>query len=335
MNLLSQSLKMARGLSTFYRTGMVPDEDFHIWRSLHCRTNGLATDLVNGFITFGAKKPRIGTVSGLAGNLSREQRRSIVADLNRDGVYVFAEPVDLDLVERLRAFAFSHPSEGYPPPATGPTESLFDPEHPISPTCFLKKVDLLEDLAVQEAIADQTLLALAADYLGVEPYLTTVNMWHSSWKWNEPSGPGAQLFHFDLSQFKWLKFFVYLSDVTPDAGPHCFVKGTHHRDAAGLALRRRGPVRIADEDILSVYGKERILEICGPRGTLIALDTRAFHKGIKPRKADRLILELEYSNSTYTLNYKEYRVANPIPQLAARADSYPKTFTRYKVGQLR
>jgi hypothetical protein len=179
MNILSQSLKVATGFSTFYRTGIVPDEDFHAWRSLHCRTNGFATDVVNRFIALRTRKPRVDTVSGLAGVLSPERRRLIVDILNRDGVYVFAERIN-----------------------------------------------------------------------------------------------------------------------------PCFVRGTHRRDAEGVELRARGPVRIPDEDIVSTYGKERVLEICRQRGTLIALDTRAFHKGVKPMHTDRLIFELNYANSTYTLGYK-------------------------------
>ena len=37
----------------------------------------------------------------------------------------------------------------------------------------------------------------------------------------------AQMFHFDLDRIKWLKFFIYLTDVKINSGPHVYVSGTH------------------------------------------------------------------------------------------------------------
>ncbi len=36
-------------------------------------------------------------------------------------------------------------------------------------------------------------------------------------------------FHFDLDDWRMLKFFFYLSDVDADAGPHVYVRGSHNR----------------------------------------------------------------------------------------------------------
>ena len=50
--------------------------------------------------------------------------------------------------------------------------------------------------------------------------------WSSKSNFNDPKS--AQEFHFDLDSIKWLKFFIYLTDVEANTGPHIYVKGTHN-----------------------------------------------------------------------------------------------------------
>ena len=63
--------------------------------------------------------------------------------------------------------------------------------------------------------------------------------WSSKSNFNDPKS--AQEFHFDLDSIKWLKFFIYLTDVEANTGPHIYVKGTHN---SKKDLIKQGYVRI-------------------------------------------------------------------------------------------
>ena len=102
------------------------------------------------------------------------------------------------------------------------------------------------------------------------------------------------MFHYDAMHPGFIKFFVYLTDVDTDNGPHCVVPTSHRPDIVGWKLRF-GPRRISDERIERAYpGMTR--ELVGPKGIVIAEDTRAFHKGKQPRRGCRFVLELYFVN---------------------------------------
>jgi hypothetical protein len=96
-----------------------------------------------------------------------------------------------------------------------------------------------------------------------------------------------------------MKFFFYLTDVSSDTGPHCYVKGSHK--ILPLELRRDG--RFSDEEISESYGSKNLIEICGKKGTILAVDTRGFHKGKELLKDNRLLLQLEFANSMFGQTY--------------------------------
>jgi hypothetical protein len=102
-----------------------------------------------------------------------------------------------------------------------------------------------------------------------------------------------------MDRIRWIKFFVYLTDVGPDNGPHCFVAGSHKTGGIPNTFLDRGYVRIPDDEIHAAYPNERLIEFTGPRGTIIAEDTRGLHKGRPVVAGHRLMLEFEFSNSLF------------------------------------
>ncbi len=112
------------------------------------------------------------------------------------------------------------------------------------------------------------------------------------------------LYHFDMHRVGFLKWFFYLTDVTPETGPHCVIAGSHRRAGKPPEILERGFVRIPDEDLQKYYAPEQMVELCGPRGTIIAVDTRAFHKGKLPETADRLVLQFQLSNGLFGAPYR-------------------------------
>jgi hypothetical protein len=72
--------------------------------------------------------------------------------------------------------------------------------------------------------------------------------------------------------------------------------------------------RIPDEEIHRHYPQDAITEICGEAGSVIAVDTRGWHKGKALREGERLILQFEYTNSMFGQSY---------PRLALPKDASP------------
>lgn len=131
------------------------------------------------------------------------------------------------------------------------------------------------------------LLGLAANYLGCKPTISALGL-----RWSFPStesGTGLQAFHRDSDDWRFVKVFVYLTDVDAESGPHVYVRGSHLTQA---------PVRLRpydDRQVEDLYGKDKLLTVTGPRGFGFAADTYGIHKGKVPLKRPRLLLQIQYS----------------------------------------
>jgi hypothetical protein len=144
---------------------------------------------------------------------------------------------------------------------------------------------------------DPLLLEVAARYLRTVPKFVGVSLW-----WSYPTlsdaisrHRAAQMFHFDLDDFKFIKFFFYLTDVDASSGPHVIVRATHREKRQvrrGDALRVR---RYSDDEVVAAYGKDRIVSITGPAGTGFIEDTLCIHKGEPPTGRERLVLQVQYA----------------------------------------
>ncbi len=150
-------------------------------------------------------------------------------------------------------------------------------------------------LAVQQ---DPLLLDVARHYLGGEAKLITTRTW---WSFPTKSASEADLsrasfkFHFDLDDWRMLKFFFYLSNVDADAGPHVYVRGSHNRRRMKhqLTLLVGHP---ADE-VLGFYGEDSAVTLTGNAGTGFVEDPFGFHMGTLARQTPRLMMEVGFGVS--------------------------------------
>lgn len=133
----------------------------------------------------------------------------------------------------------------------------------------------------------QLLLGLAARYLRCRPTISALGL-----RWSFPARDGEsvlQSFHRDSEDWRYLKVFVYLTDVDAGAGPHVYVQGSHLTQAS-LRLRF-----YSDAEIAHANGPERLLSATGARGFCFAVDTAGIHKGAAPVQQPRLMLQIQYS----------------------------------------
>ncbi|HEX3349900.1 MAG TPA: hypothetical protein VHS58_17555 [Acetobacteraceae bacterium] len=132
-----------------------------------------------------------------------------------------------------------------------------------------------------------TVLSVAAGYLGCMPTLSSLGV-----RWSLPgveSTSPVQRFHRDPDDWRFLKTFIYLTDVDDGSGPHVYVRGSH---------RRSGRIRARPYDRASIardYGEDSIDEVLGSRGTAFMADTFGIHAGPVPKSRPRLLLQAQYS----------------------------------------
>ena len=140
---------------------------------------------------------------------------------------------------------------------------------------------------LHELALDQRLLNMAAAYFGCRPYLDSVQAWWSLPGNDEPEE--AENYHRDNDSIRFLKFFLYLTDVDDEHGPHCFVAESHR--ASSLLDRRR----FTDSEVQASFGTGRLLKITGCAGDAFMEDTFGIHKGQLPRSGRRLLVQFRYS----------------------------------------
>ncbi|MEZ4846850.1 MAG: phytanoyl-CoA dioxygenase family protein [Bdellovibrionota bacterium] len=253
------------------------------------------------------KTDEISTVPVRFSSLTAQQ---IADKIRMDGFYRFEHRLDEPIVDQIVSFAKSEPSrtrKEYFSTATSSTGKVTYEEmnHIDSPRFDFDQLDMCKSKEILELIFDLSFCNIAQEYFGSTPIMDLFAMW-----WSKPcenkslQSYAAQMFHYDMDRIKFLKFFVYLTDVTPDTGPHCFVRGSHNDLKKNL--RRDG--RFDDIDIEHAYGKNAIVELCAPKGTIFAVDTRGLHKGVSLKYGQRLMLQLMYANSTFGQDYQKINI---------------------------
>ena len=108
---------------------------------------------------------------------------------------------------------------------------------------------------------------------------------------------GAYFFHYDIDDYRCLKFFFYLTDVDLSSGYHVCVRGSHKKKKLAhiLSLFKLR----SDREIIDYYGEKNLVPICGETGFGFAEDTFCFHKATPPTSKDRLVLQIQFNTKDY------------------------------------
>ncbi len=304
-------LVMPWGLLRYHTDGRTPELALQSMVWLFCTSGGRFNDWISHRIAKRRPPISIPNAVGVLGNLQASQRADFGESLRRDGFLIFPSVLSTDVCDRLMAFAMQTPATIRP--MDGQSEDVtrqvhFDFANPQAVRYDYQPSDLLNQMDIQDLMADLSLVALIQDYLECEPLADVLSMWwHTAYK-DHPDSMAAQFFHFDMDRFKWLKVFVYLTDVGPDNGPHAFVRGSHLVGSIPQSILERGYVRLTDDEVAANFPPKDIITFAAPRGTIIIEDTRGLHKGVHVRDGARLILQLQFSNSLFGTNYPSARM---------------------------
>jgi hypothetical protein len=317
----------AIGFVTFAVTKRTPRPAFGSLRRLFVATDGRFNDFA-GRISARVHPPvRLGGAHGVLGDLDDGAIDAIARDIERKGYHVFEARLDDCVCKKIVEFAERTPATLIPAPVGGPIQSTYDPKAPLAPRYEFEERRIFELPELQELATDETFMAVAQAYLRCRPVNDLVALWWSPAFGSQASSEAAQLFHFDMDRLKFVKFFVYLTDVDVKQGPHVYVASSHARKPK--SVRRDG--RISDEEIICAYGQDGIIEITGQRGTVLAVDTRGFHKGKAPESGDRLLFQVEYTNSLFGAPYNRMPIDRTWSERAlAHIQSNAAVFQRFE-----
>jgi hypothetical protein len=137
------------------------------------------------------------------------------------------------------------------------------------------------------AINGPRILGIVSRYLGCKPTISSLGV---RWSFPTAARPAeTQLFHRDPDDWRFLKLFVYLTEVDLDSGPHVYVAGSN---------RTQGHIRArpySRSELEARFGPESIQAVTGPRGTTFLADTHGIHMGKPPQGRARLMLQVQYS----------------------------------------
>lgn len=226
------------------------------------------------------------------------QIEEFMRELNTAGCG-FGLQLPQEVVEEIRAYSESAPVYAFRDPKLGfLLENRGQAEAALGKGILLAQYfNAQEECPAITRIAEDPLLNLIAlKYLGSIPKYLGASLW-----WTFPVPPDredqmkhAHFFHRDIDDFKFLKFFFYLTDVEKGDGGHWLVAGSHRKEPHIRFRDRLVTRRFEDREIGEYYENANIVEIFGKQGLGFAEDTLCVHKAATPIRHPRLILHLQF-----------------------------------------
>lgn len=318
-------LALLRGIREYRNSGATPADSYQSFVRLFCLTGGLSNQLVSR-LTHDPELHDIQAESSTLRGIDRATEERAVRALMVDGFAVFERALPLEACNRLLDFALGARSRVRGQPG----ERHYVRGHPEGVRYDFFPEDVINQPDVQKLMCDPFLLRVAQRYLGAVPVADVTTMWWHTAFSDQPDEDAAQFYHFDLDRPKWLKVFCYLTDVGAENGPHCFVRGSHRNGAIPWHLRSKGYARLGDQEVEETFGRERIQTFTAPTGTILLEDTRGLHKGMHVQAGDRLMLQLQFSNSLFGGTYPPVRFRRPAaPLLEESIRKFPTIYGNY------
>jgi hypothetical protein len=302
-----------------------------------CFTGGRSNDWLSRLTSL-IYPPRILNLSPqLLEPLSEHELTKLNAELQSKGYILLKQKLSKHFCDELLRFALSHPATLRQMDNTGADQSqgIYDPDHPLAVIYDFDKEAILSNEHVQALLIDPVILSIVQSYLHCEPVADMLSMWWSTALKGQADGEAAQLYHFDMDRIKWLKVFVYLTDVGTDNGPHYFVSGSQRTGGIHQELLKKGYVRLQDEEVARHYSPQDVIEVAAERGSILIEDTRGLHKGQHVRNGHRLILQFQFSNNRFGPETERGHITTPQDSaLRTVASKYPRLLSGYSLNSL-
>lgn len=216
-----------------------------------------------------------------------------ISEMQDAGISHFGQLLTADQAAELHQYFLQKPVKD-PYCADGPA---FLPDsaqrHPGSHIAHHAPKDIVQAPYLFSIANRPDILAIVERLLGCKPTLGYLATW---WSYHTDKGAQqAEHFHRDVDDWRFVKLFIYLTDVGPKNGPHIYVSHT----SASPELRQIR--RFTDEEVVTTFGADRVMELTGRAGEGFMEDTFGIHKGQPVVEGRRLIFQAVYS--MYPLPY--------------------------------
>jgi len=313
-----------KGFKTLKQTKRTPDQSYYSMRNLFISTNGRSNDIISSLIS--RKYYQDLDINGVLGIKDQHQLDQIVNDIAQNGFHVFKQKLPDHMIDSIYAYAKSTSCRYLTVGDLGSGYSdetiTFNEVNPISPRYEFTQQQILECEELQTLIFDPAILSVAQQYLKTKPFLDLIAMWWSAPFHGVGKSEAAQMYHFDLDRIKFLKFFFYITDVDSNTGPHCYVRKSHKRLPSSLLKDGR----LTDAEVENAFGKDNMLELCGKKGSILAVDTRGLHKGKDLVVGKRLLFQIEFANCMFGQYYPPFKKPILKPELEKQFEKYKYSY---------
>jgi ectoine hydroxylase-related dioxygenase (phytanoyl-CoA dioxygenase family) len=319
------------GMAVNRATGHTPKSAHEALVALFTRSGGRVNDTLSSVISLYNRPYHVENESGVLRPLGDATLAKIQAELETNGYYVFEDRLPEafcdKIAERIADAGFIVRDDALP---YDPGKlHKYDRNAPFAHNYMLPPDDTTDIPEVQELVSDPALITVAQNYLKAKSIFTGISLYWSAAVKDRPDDNSAQTFHWDMERIRWIRFFICLTDVDEDSGPHCFIKGTHRTGALPKEVYSRGYVRHDDEGVIGLFGKDSYREFTGKKGTIVAEDSRGLHKGKVLKKGERLMLAFELSNSTFGADKRHTIRGMHSPRFAEFSKKYPGLYANF------
>jgi hypothetical protein len=176
---------------------------------------------------------------------------------------------------------------------------------------------------------DPLVLGVAAEHLGALPVLGGIFLWYSPNQRLDENRDSSQRFHIDPTGYRQVKVFVHVHDVSDDTGPLTVVPAPASRRLYSLFGGHTGS--LGDDVVERIVGRESIVPLTGPAGTVSVADTsRCFHFGSRPGARERVLVHFHFL-SPYAPTFPFFGRLR-VPRYAHLATSDRPPLERYVLG---
>ncbi len=287
--------RIVAGKIAYNRSGFTPDQVQQTLVDAYCKTNGVFQEVMFDFLYRDHNQNLIKEGTSIFGKVDLPTIKNISEEINTNGYSVlpFKIPGDVikDIVQRAKQLEYTFMDDSLK--GKFPKGKIDDFDNFPYVKANAAEEDLKKDNKIMSICTDPVLISILQTALKAEVDLWHLSMWWS-FKIKNPSDIAAQYFHYDLDTIRWLKIFIYLTDVDTNKGPHIAIPGTHKLGGKNYKLLSKRYDRITDDE-MSRLQIGKVEEFEGPAGTIIIGDTRCWHKGKELIEGNRLILQPTFS----------------------------------------
>lgn len=167
-------------------------------------------------------------------------------------------------------------------------------------TLLTLSVDLQDEknAILRQLALSPELLAPVSDYIGSLPILYDAQVWYSP-NHQDFDLIGSQFFHFDREDYKKLRIFIPIEEISEECGPLTLVSAKKSEEFMEHRAKQGGDIsmkqRFSDEEVAEVVGKDSFISVTGKPGDLAFADViRCLHFGSRPSKKYKWHIMLHY-----------------------------------------